>query len=94
MTSKSDQQRRHCISWDAWNQESATEIVPTFRAAMKGTELNDATAFAAVFCPSMPPPKFPAILGPEVITRVPKTKKRRRYRRGELPPTETNQAST
>ena len=87
-------QRRHCISWDAWNQESATEIVPTFRAAMKGTELNDATALDAVFCPSIPPPRFPAILGPDVITRIPKRKKRRRYRRGEMPPTETNPTST
>lgn len=75
--------RRHCISWDAWNQDAATEMVPTFRAAMKGTERDDATAFAAIFCPSMPPPKFPRFLGPEVITRIPKPKTRRRYRRGE-----------
>ena len=79
-------QRRHCISWDAWNQISATEMVPTFRAAMSGTERGDATAFAAVFCPSMPPPSFPTFLGPEVITRVPKPKRRRRCRRGEIPP--------
>ena len=74
---------RNCISWDAWNQDASTEIVPTFRAAMKGTELNDATAFAAVLCPSMPPPKFPLFLGPEVITRIPKQKKRRRFKKTE-----------
>ena len=81
------QHRRHCISWDAWNQDAATEIVPTFRAAMQGTELNDATAFAAIFCPSMPPPKFPRFLGPEVIARIPKPKQRRRFKKTESAPT-------
>lgn len=54
---------------------------------MKGTELNDATAFAAVLCPSMPPPKFPLFLGPDVITRVPKPKKRMRFKKSESTPT-------